>query len=116
VISSGKVAAEVRVGASELDTLIAALGEKRWMLPDQVPPDHAAVSTGVVTREVMVVDPAWRTELPVHPTLNGMTLRLRHPGFGWLTFLLPWGEAKALGEWLAKNDPSPAPATSPEVR
>jgi hypothetical protein len=109
VISDGEVKAEVLVGARELDSLIAALGEKRWMLPDPVPSDHAtAVSSGAVKREVMVIDPGWRTELPIHPTLNGLTLRLRHPGFGWLAFLLPWHEAKALGESLVKNS-SPLP-------
>jgi hypothetical protein len=51
-------------------------------------------------REVMVLDPAWRTEPPVHPSLNGITLRLRHPGFGWLTFLPPWHEVENLGKWL----------------
>jgi hypothetical protein len=58
-------------------------------------------------RDVMVLDPAWRTEPPVHPSLSGITLRLRHPGFGWLTFLLPWHEVKKLGEWLnAVNPPA----------
>jgi hypothetical protein len=79
------------------------------MLPDHVPNDHTtAVTSGALTRELMVVDPGWRTEPPIHPTLNGVTLRLRHPGFGWLTFLLPWHEAKKLGEWLIKySEPGP---------
>ena len=60
-------------------------------------------------RDVLVLDPAWRTETPVHPSLNGGTLRLRHPGFGWLTFLLPWPEMKKLGEWLSNAAPPQSP-------
>jgi hypothetical protein len=106
LVTDGQVATEVSLTSSELDLILGALGEKRWMMRDQVAKTPTGVvATGSVTRELMVVDPAWRTDLPVHPTLNGITLRLRHPGFGWLTFLLPWHEAKALGEWLVKNSP-----------
>lgn len=102
----------VSATANELDALISGLGEKRWMLREYVPDNHAhAIASGSMRRELMVVNPGWRTELPIHPALNGITLRLRHPGFGWLTFLLPWREARALGEWLVKNSP-PQPGTA----
>jgi hypothetical protein len=109
-LTDGKPAIEVSLTAAELSQIIGVLGEKRWMMRDPVPPQHpGAVATGSITRELMAVDPAWRTDLPMHEMLNGITLRLRHPGFGWLTFLLPWQEAKALGDWLTKNSPPMKP-------
>ena len=45
-----------------------------------------------------VVDPRWRTE-PYY-TLKGVMLALRHPGHGWVSFLLPPAEALALGKSL----------------
>jgi hypothetical protein len=106
VVSDGEPPNSVSVMAGELDYLIARLGEARWMLRDQVPHNFAdMIRTGAVTREFMVINPTWRTELPMHPSLGGITLRLRHPGFGWLTFLLPWHEARRLGDWLTKNSP-----------
>jgi hypothetical protein len=51
-------------------------------------------------RELAAIDPIWRTNPPLHPDVNGILLRLRHPGFGWLTFILPHHEAAALGKWL----------------
>jgi hypothetical protein len=100
LLANGRPATQVALTVRELDALIGLLGETRWMLQDAVSaePRHEAAS-----RELMVLDPAWRTEWPIHPSLNGLTLRLRHPGFGWLTFLLPWNEARALGEWLVNN-------------
>jgi hypothetical protein len=100
-------ATKIVLGPRELDTLIAHLGEARARLQESVPfqPPHS--QPGVPVRDLMVLNPAWRTEAPVHPSLNGITLRLRHPGFGWLTFLLPWHEVKNLGEWLTRNSSPP---------
>jgi hypothetical protein len=94
----------ITLHARDLDSLLALLGEARARLAAPVPfqpPQDAG------TRDVMVLDPGWRTEPLVHPSLNGITLRLRHPGFGWMTFLLPWHEVKNLGEWLSKTATPP---------
>ena len=72
---------------------------------DQVPTDAPDVRGA---RELMVLDPAWRADPQIHPSLNGVTLRLRHRGFGWVTFLLPHHEALALGTWLTKNAQPPS--------
>src|SRR3546814_14026662 len=50
-----------------------------------------------------VVDPAWRTSTEVMAKVSGVagiSLALRHSGYGWLCFLLPDSEARALGHWL----------------
>ena len=96
----GQPTAKVVMNARDLDLAIALLAEARAVLRDPVPPEPPH-DPG--TREVMVLDPAWRVHKPLHPTLNGLELRLRHPGFGWLTFVIPWHEAKSLGECLSKN-------------
>jgi hypothetical protein len=104
----GQPTAKVVMNARDLDLAIAVLGEARALLRDAVPPEPRKDKG---TREVMVLDPAWRTQMPMHPSLNGLELRLRHPGLGWLTFVIPWHEAKSLGEWLSKNSTAPNPAS-----
>ncbi len=93
----------IALSARDLDALIAQLGEARARLEEPVAFAPPQALSGAPTRDVMVLDPAWRTEPPMHPSLGGITLRLRHPGFGWLTFLLPWHEMKSLADWLHKN-------------
>lgn len=100
----GQPANEVTLGASELDQVIAALGEARALMSEPIAREPIQSST---TRELMVIDPAWRTERAVHASLNGLTLRLRHPGLGWLTFLIPYHEAKNLGQWLLDHSAPP---------
>jgi hypothetical protein len=102
---NNKPATEIALNVHQLEALIAQLAEARARLDEPVASQPPLPESGRPLRYVMVLDPAWRTELPVHPTLNGVTLRLRHPGFGWLTFLLPWHETKKLGEWLAAAKP-----------
>jgi hypothetical protein len=103
--SDGRPATEANLGARDLDLAIALLGEARAVLREPVPANPPQDAN---TREILVLDPAWRTQRPIHPSLNGITLRLRHPSFGWLTFLIPWHEAKSLGEWLTRNCKPPA--------
>jgi hypothetical protein len=100
---------KIVLGPRELDTFIAQLGEARARLQEPVPAQPPHLQPGVRVRDLMVLDPAWRTEGPLHPSLNGITLRLRHTGFGWLSFLLPWHEVKNLGEWLKNATPPQSP-------
>jgi hypothetical protein len=55
------------------------------------------------SREFLVIDPAWRTEGSPHAEIDGVLMRLRHIGLGWVSFLLPRKEASALGKWLFDN-------------
>jgi hypothetical protein len=50
-----------------------------------------------------LIDPAWGT--PKYQLPEGRILSFRHPGLGWLTFVLPDEEATAIAEWLTKDLP-----------
>ena len=55
------------------------------------------------SRELLVIDPKWRTERSPHADIDGVVMRLRHIGLGWVSFLLPRNEGSALGKWLSDN-------------
>jgi hypothetical protein len=97
--SDGMTNHEINCSASQLDSLIAMLGAARARMRDQVTFDPLPAGK----QEMMVIDPAWRTDHSVHASLDGLFLRLRHIGLGWVSFLLPHHEAIALAEWLSKN-------------
>jgi len=100
MVTDKKPTTRIELTASELDAVLAVLGEARAVMRDKVTCKTPEVRG---TRELMILDPMWRTNSQIHPSLNGIILRLRHPGFGWLTFLLPHHEARSLGNWLAQN-------------
>jgi hypothetical protein len=50
-----------------------------------------------------IVDPTWRT--PKYRLQEGRILSFRHPGLGWLTFVVPDKEAASIAEWLTKDLP-----------
>ncbi len=91
---------EILLDASGLDDLIAALGSARASMKEQVPEEP---NLPTATAEVIILDPAWRTSLSPHPSLEGLMLRLRHLQFGWVSFLLPHHESVALAQWLLKS-------------
>jgi hypothetical protein len=97
---------EVELSARDMDLLMELLSEARLQLDPPIPMEPPREGR---VRELVASDPVWRTELPMHPSLSGITLRLRHPGKGWLTFVLPWHEVKELGEWLSTNATPSAP-------
>jgi hypothetical protein len=99
LLVEGKKSCGMTCTADQLDALIATLSAARMRLADPVPLDPR----GGRKRETVVLDPAWRSDHPPHPSLDGLLLRLRHTGLGWLTFLLPHNEAISLGEWLLGN-------------
>lgn len=75
------------LSAHELDLLIAQASSRRSTLepalPVEAPEDCPTV-----------INPAWFT----FPSDQGTVLRMRHPGLGWVSFLIPPGErAQLLG-------------------
>lgn len=68
-----------------------AVAKVRSELPDPVAP---TLDPG--SRLEAIGDPAWRTEMSEY----GPMLALRHPGLGWLGFVIPGHEAQKLGEAL----------------
>lgn len=68
--------------ASELDSLIAQLGQIRaHMLPAPTPQPEQSRSYS------LEVDPCWHVDRS--PLYDGVVLMLRHTGFGWIAFSLP---------------------------
>jgi hypothetical protein len=89
---------QVSYTAKQLDELIATLSNARSRLTEAVPVDHHEGRS----KEPFVIDPMWRTER-APPPLQGIALRLRHLGVGWISFLLPHHEAASMGDWLSTN-------------
>jgi hypothetical protein len=84
--------------AAGLELLIKNLAGARAVMEEPV---GREIAPG--TELVSVLDPAWRTRSPPHPSIPGPLLALRHPGFGWVSFVLPDNEARSLGQWLLDN-------------
>jgi hypothetical protein len=111
LINGGTKAVSARLPANEADALIARLGRARAALNQQVEPDPDPCANPDLT----VVDPAWRTSAGnVAPAsdVEGVSLAIRHSGYGWLCFVLPHDEAKALGQWLIENAGRPTDAAA----
>jgi hypothetical protein len=70
----------------------------RAQLKDEVTPD---LDPGA--RLIALIDPVWR--VPPERLPEGRILCFRHPGLGWLSFVLPDKEAAAIAEWLTKDLP-----------
>jgi hypothetical protein len=100
ILREGVSVAQASLNTNDLEQLIAHLGEMRATMPMQTSPEPR-MEPG--SHELVVVDPAWRTQSSVHSEMDGILIRLRHVGFGWLTFLLPHHEAVSLGNWLFSN-------------
>jgi hypothetical protein len=86
--------------AEQLDGFIAILGAIRGGMNDQIP---------------QTLDPMPRLRVAEHPNwwvfdprLEGRTLALRHPQFGWLGFLFSPERADEIAEWLKKPYQPPA--------
>ncbi|MDI4238107.1 hypothetical protein OZ411_35445 [Bradyrhizobium sp. Arg237L] len=105
LLNDGKVVGESALSADEMDAAIAGLGQFRAALNQQVRPEPDQ-SGGA--QELLIVDPAWRTVQSPHAEVDGVVMRLRHLGLGWVSFLLPRHEGRALGRWLADNCAEPA--------
>jgi hypothetical protein len=85
--------------AADVDDLISALVMARTKLWPEVPMGFGG--TPEQARSYLAtIDPVWRAERDVHPDFPGAHLRLRHPGHGWVLFILPVAEALNLGKWL----------------
>jgi hypothetical protein len=100
LLNDGKVVGESTLSAEEMDVVISGLGRLRAALDQQVRPERDQ-SGGA--QEFLVVDPAWRAVQSPLAEVDGIVMRLRHLGFGWVSFLLPRHEGLALGKWLADS-------------
>lgn len=102
LINGGTNAVSARLPAAEADDLIAKLGWARAALNQPVKLDLEPSRVPDLT----VVDPAWRTSsdnMAPASDVEGVSLAIRHSAYGWLCFVLPHEEARALGHWLIEN-------------
>ena len=105
LINGGTNAVSARLPAAAADDLIAKLGSARAALKQPVEADP------YTSPELAVVDPPWRTStdnMAATSEVAGVSLAIRHSGYGWLCFVLPHEEARALGHWLIENAGTPA--------
>lgn len=97
--------------APELESLIRIIANQRAGLLDPVSPELDPGS-----RLEVIPDPAWATRRPKDPGRErDVVLALRHPGLGWVSFLLPPHEAAALGQSLTALSQPPEGGSSETV-
>jgi hypothetical protein len=92
-------AVSARLKPQEAEDLLAKLAHARASLKEEVDYDLDPRAKLNFT----VVDPVWRTTTDRLARAPGVALALRHSGYGWLCFVLPHAEARALGRWLLEN-------------
>jgi hypothetical protein len=83
---NGKPLGHVFLDSSTAETLIHNLAGCRSQLTEQV-----VDNLDIGSRLDAIIDPVWKTQPNRYP--EGRLLALRHPGFGWLSFLFPDKEA-----------------------
>ncbi len=90
--------AHIGLGAEGLTGVIDILVDARARFTQKVPDEPPNGPNGIAD----TVDPRW--QLAPEPTSDGPCLRLRHPGLGWLGFVIPPSQAehiqRKLGEQL----------------
>jgi putative transcriptional regulator len=94
----GKPLGHVYLDAATLEGHIHALARHRANMAEEVSQELDPGS-----RLEAHIDPIWR--IPAKHPQQGIVLALRHPGFGWLSFVFPHKEARALAEGLTKSLP-----------
>lgn len=97
------------IATAQLDQLIAMALKERSNRKEEVPEDPPQASE-------YTPDPGWR----IYATKNGHTpLLLRHPGAGWLGFMIPPNERAAMIDVLSlqhRGISTPAPVDPSTVR
>lgn len=88
VLADEEIVGSVELPAPEADELIKALASDRARLRDKVPP-----SLDPNARLNASPRPAVRIDNYVTQDLAGIVLSLRHPGLGWISFLMPNDQA-----------------------
>jgi hypothetical protein len=86
----------VNFSADDVERLIAELSKfRRNMIPE--------VQRKIPNGQGGIVDPIY--EVLSDPASDEKTVGIRHPGIGWLLFLLPKDEARKLGRALLQASP-----------
>lgn len=93
MLLEGEPLGHIFMNGADTETVAHQLGAERAKLQDRV---STELDPG--SRLTLKVDPIWRTM----PHENGVVLAIRHPGFGWLSFLIPEESMQPLAERLLK--------------
>jgi hypothetical protein len=88
--------AHIILDPPELEQFIDQLQLARAALSDAVPSD-----LDIGTRLAVQIDPRWAVRHD--PDRDMKVLALRHPGLGWMGFLLPLHEAEAMAKVLSQS-------------
>lgn len=90
----------IRLPALALERLIHRLSECRALLEEEVPRKYEEMSAPAG----VVIEPTW--SVLTQPGERTKILALRHPGLGWLPFVLPEHQQLTLAKVLAAEPPS----------
>ena len=99
MVIDGKSVGSAELAAKDVDHLLDLLAHGRSDLTEEVPDD-----VGDGSSVVPVEDPVW--SIPDYREASGRPLFLRHPGFGWMLYVLPDESAEGIVEWLSKDLPT----------
>jgi hypothetical protein len=90
----------ITLDAAQLERLIHRLAECRANLADEVPREYVRLeqSAGIV------IDPTW--SVLAEADESNKVLALRHPGLGWLPFILPVHQQTTIAKVLSALPPS----------
>lgn len=98
-LRDGEIAAsKLTLDLADVEALIAGLAQLRMAMTPEIVREvpESAHRTGVL-------GPPWAVAR--HPSAKEKTLFVRHPGFGWVTFVLPPEEAQKMGNALSIGQP-----------
>jgi hypothetical protein len=99
MVINGSFPVTAELGTAQADDLFEKVSRARAALHDKRVSDEGPLTV----LEFAAVNPTWRASPHVAlkgPDANSIALGLRHPVYGWLSFVLPDKDARALGEWL----------------
>jgi hypothetical protein len=88
------VVASTALAPDDLARFVQMLAALRAQLAQQVPAKPEALPPAVK-------DPA--LQLQRSPETGELTINIRHPGYGWLSFQLTAQSTQALAEWFRRN-------------
>jgi len=93
-----KIHAHVMLDGASAEQVAAHIAKHRAELTDVVSPE---IDPGF--RLEAIHDPAWRGQ--PYRVAEGRIVSIRHPGYGWLSFVISDDSAKKLAEELVKDLP-----------
>ena len=92
---NGQSLGHITLEESDVEDLIHRAAVIRASMAEPIPGEIEPTA-----RLVVAYNPMWKIKIPENSLKPGVLLTFRHPGFGWLTNLLPRNEAQKLGQSL----------------